>query len=52
MYFRRSGCIAVHVGTEILYGKYTGFYTIATIDEECENCSWVTIDRPGLIELQ
>ena len=22
-----------------MYGKYTGTYTIATIDEKCDNCS-------------
>ena len=26
-------------------GKYTGFYTIATMEEKCENCSWEPIDR-------
>ena len=32
-------------------GKYTGIYTIATMDEECENCSWKTTDKVVLIEL-
>ena len=35
----RSGYIAAHVETEILYGIYTGIYTIATIDKKCEKCS-------------
>ena len=52
IYSSKSGYIAAHVGTEILYGKYTGFYTIATKEEKCENCSWMTIDSEGIIELQ
>ena len=36
----------------ILHGKYTGFYTIATKEEKCENCSWMTINKLGIIELQ
>ena len=35
-----------------MYGKYTGLYTIATMEEKCENCSWMTIDRGELRELQ
>ena len=35
-----------------MYGKYTGFYTITTKEEKCENCSWMTIDNLLLIELQ
>ena len=31
---------------------YIGLYTNATMEEKCENCSWMTIDRLGLIELQ
>ena len=34
-----------------MYGKYTGFYTIATMEEKCEICSWMTIDRLELREL-
>ena len=26
-------------------GKYTGIYTIATMEEKCENCSQESIDR-------
>ena len=33
-------------------GKYTGFYTNTTMEEKCENCSWMTIDRLELRELQ
>ena len=33
-------------------GEYTGFYTNATKEEKCENCSWMTIDKLGIIELQ
>ena len=33
-------------------GIYIGLYTIATMEEKCENCSWMTTDRLGLIELQ
>ena len=42
----------VAAGTELLYGKYTGFYTIATKDEKGENYSWMTIDSVGIIEVQ
>ena len=31
---------------------YIGLYTIATMVEKCENCSWMTIDRLEIIELQ
>ena len=52
IYSSPSALFGVQVGTEILYGKYTGIYTIATKEEKCENCSWKTIDRVVLIELQ
>ena len=52
IYSRWSALLGVQVGTEILYGKYIGFYTIATTEEKCENCSWMTIDRVVLLELQ
>ena len=35
-----------------MHWKFTGIYTIATIEEKCENCSWMTIDSEGIIELQ
>ena len=38
----------MQVGTEILndyIGKYTGIYTITTMEEKCENCSEEPIDR-------
>ena len=41
----------VEVGSECI-GKYTGLYTNATMEEKCENCSWMTIERVVLIELQ
>ena len=34
--------ISIHCCTKLtvkMYGKYTGICTIATKDEECENCS-------------
>ena len=52
IYSRWSALLDVQVGTEILYGKYTGIYTNATKEEKCKNCSWKTIDRVVLIELQ
>ena len=30
---------------KITIGNYAGIYTIATIDEKCDNCSWHTIDK-------
>ena len=40
-----SARIAVQLEDEMLIGKYTGLYTIATMDEKCENCSQQLVDR-------
>ena len=40
------------LGMRSLDGIYIHLYTIATMEEKCENCSWITIDRLVLIELQ
>ena len=45
-------CLMYKLELKILCRKYTGIYAIATMEEKCENCSWMTIDRLGLIELQ
>ena len=35
-----------------MHWKFTGIYIIVTMEEKCENCSWMTIDSEGIIELQ
>ena len=47
----------LHIRSMILEWEYCmentlAFYTIVTKEEECENCSWMTIDSEGIIELQ
>ena len=37
--------LLVQVGTELLNGNYTDIYTIATMDEKCENYSWYIVDK-------